>query len=332
MKTSRENMKTMSATTMRSNGRKTWSGRFFAAALCLAGLICGCTGGSKTSVSEPATPETFASHDAAGQALYQAAKANDTNALLKIFGSSEKEILLSGDAAEDKDNQSRFAAAYDKMHRWQELEDGGYVLSVGASNYPLPFPLMKNSAGQWYFDGATAEKEILARRVGNNEIEAMDVLSAMADAQDEYYQTTHDGSDVQQYAQKIVSDSGKQNGLYWKPADGEDESPLGPLAAKAAADGFQGGPGEPYQGYFYRILTKQGDEASGGEMDYISNGAMTEGYAILAWPADYGNSGVMTFIITDDGALYQKDLGPDTASAVKSIDKVELDEGWKMLP
>ena len=309
---------------------KSGGGSLLLAMVCITALAGGCSKSGTSSV--PATPQTFASHDAAGKALYDAAKANDTNALLTIFGTNEKDIVLSGDPEQDKDNQARFVAAYDLMHRWDKLKDGGYVLTIGASNYPLPFPLMKNSSGQWYFDGSDADKEIRARRVGENEIEAMDVLSAMADAEDEYYASTHDDAGVQQYAQKIVSDSGKHNGLYWKAAGADDESPLGPLAAKAAAEGFDGKPGEPYHGYFYRILTKQGDEANDGEMDYVENGAMTGGYAILAWPADYSNSGVMTFLVTDDGAIYQKDLGPGTADAVKSIDKVELDEGWKLLP
>jgi hypothetical protein len=332
MKTSRVNTKAVWSEAM----RRSWnmlmggSGGVLLAAMCVTVLIGGCSKSGPSSA--PATAENFTSQDAAGKALYDAAKANDINTLLTIFGTNEKDLITSGDPVEDKDNQARFVAAYDQMHRWDKLKDGSYVLTIGASNYPLPFPLVKNSAGQWSFDGATAEKEIRVRRVGENEIEAMNVLSAMADAEDEYYETAHDGNSVQEYAEKIVSDPGKENGLYWKPADGENESPLGPLAAKAAAEGFEGKSGEPYHGYLYRILTKQGDEASGGEMDYVENGAMTDGYSILAWPADYSNSGVMTFLITDDGAIYQKDLGPTTADAVKSIDKVELDEGWKMLP
>lgn len=291
-------------------------------------LTLGCKGSSQPSI--PATPETFASQDAAGQALYAAAKANDTNALITVFGSNAKDLVVSGDPNEDKNNQQKFVASYDQMHRWDKLVDGDYVLTIGASNYPLPFPLKKNSAGQWYFDGDTAKQEILARRVGDNEIRAMEVLSAIADAEDEYYSQLHDGNTVAQYAQKFVSDPGKQNGLYWKPAEGAPESPLGPLVANAAADGYNN-PSEPFHGYYYKILTKQGDNANGGAMDYIVNGAMTGGYAILAWPAQYANSGVMTFVITSDGAIYQKDFGPDTASIAKAIDTLNLDGDWKLL-
>ncbi len=298
------------------------------AACSLVAFAAGC---SNAKPSIPATPQAFSSQDAAGQALYAAAKAHDTNALITVFGSNAKELVLSGDPADDTKNQNRFVAAYDQMHRWDKLVDGNYILTIGASNYPLPFPLAKNASGQWYFDGNDAKKEILARRVGENEMRAMDVLSAIADAEDEYYSQLHDESEVQQYAQKFASDPGKHDGLYWKVSEGEKESPLGPLVAAAAADGHSGNPNEPYHGYFYRILTKQGEDATGGAMDYVVDGAMTGGYAILAWPAEYANSGVMTFAITSDGAIYQKDLGPDTANAVKSIDKLDLDPGWKLL-
>jgi hypothetical protein len=181
MKTSRMNMMAMWRTAMRRSWKAVTNGRgsLLLAAVCIAALAGGCSKSGTSSV--PATPQTFASHDAAGKALYDAAKANDTNALLTIFGTNEKDIVLSGDPEQDKDNQARFVASYDLMHRWDKLKDGGYVLTIGASNYPLPFPLMKNSSGQWYFDGSDADKEIRARRVGENEIEAMDVLSAMAE-------------------------------------------------------------------------------------------------------------------------------------------------------
>lgn len=309
--------------------RRNHSRRIALAVVCgFMTLTLGCKGSSQPAI--PATPETFASQDAAGQALYTAAKANDTNALITVFGSNAKDLIVSGDPNEDKNNQQKFVASYDQMHRWDKLVDGDYVLTIGASNYPLPFPLKKNSAGQWYFDGETAKHEILARRVGDNEIRAMDVLSAIADAEDEYYSQLHDGSTVQQYAQKFVSDPGKENGLYWKPAEGAPESPLGPLVASAAADGYNK-PNEPYHGYFYKILTKQGADANGGTLDYVVNGAMTDGYAILAWPAQYANSGVMTFVITSDGAIYQKDFGPDTGTVVKAIDTLNLDGDWKLL-
>ncbi len=310
-------------------GRNTIRGWMVAAVCSVALISAGCKGGSGSPAQ--VAPETFSSQDTAGRALYDAAKANDSNALIKIFGSDAKDVVLSGDPVDDKNSQTKFVASYDQMHRWDKLRSGGYVLTVGASNYPMPIPLVANASGQWYFDGAAGRQEVLARRVGQNELDAIDVLWAIGDAQEDYFSELHDGSQVQQYAQKFVSDPGKQNGLYWKVADGQEESPLGPLAASAAADGYNGGPTAPFHGYYYRILTKQGEQANGGAMDYIHDGAMTEGYAVLAWPAQYGNSGVMTFVLTSDGAMYQKDFGADTANAVKGIDKLDLDDQWKLL-
>jgi len=182
------------------------------AAVCsVAMIVAGCKGGTS---SARVAPETFSSQDAAGRALYEAAKASDSNALIKIFGSDAKDVVLSGDPVDDKNSQTKFVAAYDQMHRWDKLKNGGYVLTVGASNYPMPIPLVANSSGQWYFDGAAGRQEVLARRVGQNELDAIDVLWAIGDAQEDYFSELHDGSQVPQYAQKLVSDPGKQNGLY----------------------------------------------------------------------------------------------------------------------
>jgi hypothetical protein len=270
------------------------------------------SGGCQKSEQAPGGPKTFASPDAAASALYEAAKAGDENALLAIFGPGATELVTSGDPVQDKSGRDWFAASYDQMHRWGKLTSGGMVLNVGADNYPLPFPLVKNSSGQWYFDSADAKDEIVVRRIGDNELATIDVLNAMADAQADYFSETHDGSKVHQYAQKFVSDEGKQNGLYWKAGDDQPESPLGPLAANASADGYGGssqqGP-QPFHGYFYLILTKQGSHAHGGAKNYIVNGNMTGGFAFVAYPADYRNSGVMTFLINQDGVVLQKDFG-----------------------
>ena len=216
------------------------------------------------------------------------------------------------------------------MHRWGTLTNGK-VLNIGAENYPFPFPLVKNASGQWYFDSDSAKQEILARRIGDNELSAIDVLNAMADAQADYFAQTHDGGNVHQYAQKIASDEGKHNGLYWKSADDQTESPLGPLAASASAEGYGGNnqpSPQPFHGYFYRILTKQGSHAHGGAKDYVVNGSMTGGFAILAYPAEYRNSGVMTLIINQDGQVFQKDLGEKTADLGKAMNEFEPDNTW----
>lgn len=301
--------------------------------LALAAIIVlptGCQKFQQTQAPVASGPKTFASPEDASMSLYEAAKAGDSNALLAIFGSGATELIVSGDPVQDKAARDKFVANYDEMHRWGTLTNGK-VLNIGAENYPFPFPLEKNASGQWYFDSDSAKEEILARRIGDNELAAIDVLNAMADAQADYFAQTHDGSSVHQYAQKIASDEGRQNGLYWKSGDDQAESPLGPLAASASAEGHgvdnQPSP-QPYHGYFYRILTKQGSHAHGGAKDYAVNGNMTGGFAILAYPAEYRNSGVMTLIINQDGVVYQKDLGEKTAELANAMNEFNPDDTW----
>ena len=203
--------------------------------------------------------KTFASPDDAAKSLVDAAKAGNHDALIAIFGPGSQDVIFSGDTAQDKTNFENFIAAYGTMNRWRNQTDGSEVLYLGADNNPFPIPLKKNTGGQWFFDTAAGKDEILSRRIGDNELAAIDVVAAMADAQNEYFSQRHDG--VKQYAQKFVSDEGKQNGLYWKSPEGQPKSPLGPLAAFAAAtEGFtpEAGKQQPFHGYFYRILTKQG--------------------------------------------------------------------------
>jgi hypothetical protein len=287
--------------------------------------------GCQKSEQAPSGPKTFASPEAAATAVYEAAKAGDGGALLAIFGPGATELIISGDPVQDKAARDKFAAGYDQMHRWGKLKNGGMVLNIGAENYPFPFPLLRNSSRQWYFDSGGAKEEILVRRIGDNELAAIDVLNAMADAQHEYFSQTHDGSNVHQYAEKFISDEGKQNGLYWKAAENPPGSPLGPLAANASAEGYGGNPQQapqPFHGYFFRILTKQGDHAHGGAKSYIVKGNMTRGFSILAYPAEYRNSGVMTFIINQDGVVFQKDLGEGTADIAKTMDEFNPDDTW----
>jgi len=289
------------------------------------------SGGCQKTQQAPNGPQTFASPDAAGSAVYQASMAGDGNSLLTIFGPGATDLISSGDPVQDKSARDRFAASYDQMHRWGKLTNGGMVLNVGADNYPFPFPLVKNSSGQWYFDSSDAQNEIIVRRIGDNELAAIDVLNAMADAQVEYFSQTHDGSSVHQYAQKLVSDAGKQNGLYWPVAADQPESPLGPLAANASAEGYVANPQQapqPFHGYLYRLISKQGEHAHGGTKNYIVNGAMTGGFAIIAYPAEYRNSGVMTLIINQDGVVSQKDLGEKTADIAVAMTEFNPDDSW----
>jgi hypothetical protein len=261
--------------------------------------------------------------------LYRAAKSGDDQAILAIFGDSAKEFLISEDVTQDKAAFQAFTDAYDQMHRWGKLEDGGRVLIVGVKNYPFPFPLLKSSAGKWHFDAEEGREEFLVRRIGANELTVMDVLTAMADAQSQYFGTVPDGS-VQQYAQRFTSTPGKKDGLCWPVKEGEADSPLGPLIADATGEGLadSGKAPTPYHGYFFRILTEQGAHAEGGARHYIVNGNMTGGFAFLAYPAEYRKTGVMTFMIGPEGRIFQNDLGPDTTKAAESITSFDTDSSW----
>jgi hypothetical protein len=278
-----------------------------------------------------AEQKTFASPTDAGAAFLDAAKSGDQTALLAIFGPDAQGVLFSGDAVKDKDALQDFVAAYNQMHRWREIKAGGQMLYTGADNFPFPVPLGKNSSGQWVFDTAAGKDEILARRIGKDELTAIAACSAVADAQQQYFSQTHDGDAVKQYAQKFISDEGKQNGLYWHVPAGQPESPLGKLGDFAKASGYtsSGEKPQPFDGYFYRILTKQGGKAKGSEKDYLVDGNLTGGFAVLAYPAEYRNSGIMTFIVSRDGVVYQKDLGEKTAETAASMAEYNPGDGWK---
>jgi len=285
----------------------------------------------KESAAVEAGPETFASPQDAGKALVDAAKAQDQNQIIRIFGPEAKEILASGDPTENKEALSKFARSYSVMNRWRVLADGGQLLIVGADNNVFPIPLMKNAAGQWYFDTAAGKEEILSRRIGRNELNAISVCGAIVDAQARYFAQNHGGS--KQFAQKFISDPGQQNGLYWPEVQGQPRSPLGPMVAYATSEGYKVQPNrhQPYHGYYYVLLTKQGPGARGGAKDYIVNGNMTGGFAVLAYPAHYGDSGIMTFIVNQDGVLLQKDLGRTTDQVASAVTEFNPDKSWTVI-
>jgi len=273
----------------------------------------------KNPTEQETVQKAFTSPEDAGIAFYEAAKTGDQKTLLAIFGSDGKEVLFTGDVAKDKDSLQDFVAAYDQMHRWKRMKAGGEVLQIGADNYPFPIPLGQNSSGQWYFDTAAGKDEILARRIGTNELTAITACEAIAGAQKEYFRQTHDGVAVKQYAQKFVSDPGTENGLYW-PATGDRLSPLNDLDEFSKAVAANAG-GQPllFDGYYYRILVRPSD---------LVNGKPTRGFAILAYPADYRNTGIMTFIVGKDGVVYQKDLGEKTGEIASAITEFNLADGW----
>jgi hypothetical protein len=269
---------------------------------------------------------TFSSPEDASKALITAAQGNDEKATLDILGPDGKQIVSSGDEIEDAHNRANFVQKYQEMRRLVKEPDGTTTLYIGAENWPMPIPLV-NKGNSWYFNTEAGKKEILCRRIGWNEMSTIRVCQELAAAEKEYYSTQHN-----EYAQKFFSDEGQHNGLYWKAADGEPESPIGPLVASAAAEGYaksEDAAPTPYRGYYYRILTRQGKNAPGGAKNYIANGKMTDGFAFVAYPAEYRSSGVMTLIVNTDGVVYQKDLGKKTDDLAKAMKEYNADSTWQ---
>jgi hypothetical protein len=294
-------------------------------------LLVGCRKQEKPE-SQSIAQRTFASPEEAGAALFDAAKSGDQAALLAIFGPDSKKVLFSGDPVQDKNARENFVDAYTQMHRWRDMKVGGEMLYIGADNFPFPIPLGKNSSGQWVFDTAAGKDEVLARRIGKDELTAIAACQAIVDAQKQYFRQAHDGEKVRQYAQKFISDDGKQNGLYWPVSQGQAPSPLENAHEFAEAMGYSsdsGGKHQPFVGYYFRILTKQGDKAKGGSKDYIVNGNMTGGFAVLAYPAEYRDSGIMTFLVGPDGVVYQRDLGEKTTETAETMTAYNPGENWK---
>lgn len=278
-----------------------------------------------------AGPKTFASPEDAGKALADAAKAQKQDQVLAIFGSGSTDIISTGNVAEDDASLNGFAQAYQVTHRWRKLSDSSELLLVGADNEAFPIPLMKNAAGQWYFDAAAGKEELLARRIGRDEIAAINVCAALADAQSQYFSQKHGG--VGQYAQKFISDPGQQNGLYWQSPQGSPRSPVGPLVAFATDEGLTVKPdaAQPFYGYYFRRLESQGSAAKGGAKPYLVDGKMTHGFAYVAYPAKYNDTGIKTFIIDQDQVIYEKNLGKDTADVAKAMTQFNPDNTWTAL-
>ena len=274
--------------------------------------------------------KTFSSAMEATDAFAAAIQNHDEAAMLAILGPSGQDLISSGDPVADKDRQDTFAAKYRASHQFAGAADGRTFLYIGAENWPTPIPLRQNGS-QWYFDTGYGKQEILFRRIGSNELDVIKVCGAIADAQRDYYSTLHDGASEHQYAQKFRSAAGTQDGLFWEVAAGaQSQSPLGPLVAEAASEGYQHtGQPHPFHGYFYRLLTSQGANAPDGAKSYIVAGKMTGGFALLAYPASYRDSGVMTFIVNQDGQIYQKDLGPDTGQIAGAMVAYDPDASWQ---
>ena len=293
--------------------------KFAAGAILLTGLLV-----TRSFAQQPGQ-KTFPSAEEASKALASAAQSNDEKAMLDILGPDGKEIVSSGDATEDANARTNFAQKYDQMHRLVKEPDGMTTLYIGAENWPTPIPLV-HKGDAWYFDTDAGKKEIVYRRVGRNEMSAIRVCQELVAAQKEYYSMQHN-----EYAQKIFSDPDQHNGLYWKAAASEPQSPIGPRVAEAVAEGYvkgEGAPTTPYRGYYFRTLLRQGKNAPGGAKNYVAGGKMTDGFAFEAYPAEYRSSGVMTFVVGSDGVVYQKDLGAKTAIVGKALKEFDPGVGW----
>ena len=291
---------------------------FLMAAVC----VLGCSA-KNVKTADSAAQATFVNPAAAGQALQAASRTQDKDALGHIFGSQSGAMVNSGDPAEDKAALQSFVAKYDRINRWVTMTDGSQVLYIGSDNYAFPIPLVQDSESRWYFDTAAGKREILARRIGRNELLAIDASTSIANAEELYRRR------FKEYTQTILGSPEKQDGLHWEVPQDQPPSPLGRLgnfAGIAASSAVNGAP--VFDGYSFRVLSAQGDEAKGGAKSYMIGGKMAAGFAVIATPVKYQDSGIMTFIVNRDGVVYQKNLGPNTANVAASITSYNPTEGW----
>jgi hypothetical protein len=277
----------------------------------------------------------FGSPEEAVMALGQAAGAADTNSLRVILGPASKD-LQNPDRIQATNELKAFSSALAETNHLARVSESVMVLELGDDLWPFPVPIVKKSDG-WCFDTEAGKEELLNRRIGKNELSTISVMRAYVDAQREYASTDQDGDEVLEYAQRLVSSPGKRDGLYWLPETEGDLSPLGPMVAFAQVEGYSPEMREedeaergPFHGYYFKILTRQGKHARGGKYSYVINGNMIAGFALVAWPAEYGDSGIMTFIVSQHGRVYQKDLGPDTAKIARKMSTYDPDPTWKL--
>jgi len=316
------------ASTARLHSRNRARLRVVASVVACASLaLSGCTAAAPSH-------RTFASPEEAVRALNDAVKAGKLDDVVAIFGPEGKELVDSSDAATARQNREIFVAAVAERWRLEEQGANSRVLVIGNEDWPFPVPLIKDGTA-WRFDTAAGKEEVLSRRIGRNELAAIRICEAYVNAQHLYAARAHDGKPVGLFAQAFRSDPGRQNGLFWPAGHGEKPSPLGDLVAQAAEEGTPVGQGgkepAPFHGYFFKIVTRQGAAAPGGARDYLVNGAMSGGFALVAWPAQYDVTGVMTFIVNQDGSVHQRDFGPDTASAARALVDYNPDDSWAVV-
>jgi hypothetical protein len=278
-------------------------------------------------MSAAGAQQLFRTPEDAAKALADAAKSGDVRAAMRVLGNDSAELISSGDPVADTATRKQFFESYEAKHRIAMDGKDKATLLIGESDWPFPIPLIQRN-DTWRFDATAGRQEILQRRIGRNELSAIQACRAYVDAQEEYADQDRTGTGVGVYAQRFVSRPGKKDGLYWPMQDG-DQSPLGELVVRASAEGYRIGAGRaPFHGYYYKILTRQGPSAKGGAMDYIVRGRMIGGFALVAYPAEYDNSGVMTFIVNQDGVVYEKDLGPNTAGIASNMAAYDPDQTW----
>lgn len=278
--------------------------------------------------------EGFATPEEAASALVAAAQAEQSDEVRRILGDGAEDVLSSGDEVADHQARARFLNAYEEKHALVSGQDGSMTLQVGHEDWPMPIPIVKQR-NSWRFDVARGREEILNRRIGRNEFDAQQVCLALVDAQREYVSVDRNGDGVLEYAQKLISDPGQKNGLYWESVSGEPPSPMGPLVTQAAEEGYGASREEasqrrPYHGYYYKLLKSQGPNAPGGARQFMENGRLAQGFAVVAWPAEYDNSGVMTFLVSHHGVIYQSDLGPRTSEIAPSMSAFDPDPQWTL--
>jgi hypothetical protein len=306
------------------------------AAVMLAVAVSGVQAQEKKAPSASAAPKatkqmTFATPEDAVKALVDAVRAKNVNGMLEVIGPKSKNWLFSGDRVADAADWKKFLAAYDQKNSISMQCDAKAILNAGDDDWPFPAPLVKK-AGKWTFDAEAGHEEVINRRVGRNELDTIQTLLAIVDAQREFAASDANGDGLADYARRFLSSPGKKDGLYWPTKEGETPSPLGPLVAKAVNEGYgaktRAGKPEAYHGYYYRMLTAQGKDAPGGAFDYLVKGKLFGGFAVVAYPASYGNSGVKTFIVNHNGIVYEKDLGPASATEAKKMKLFNPGKGW----
>jgi hypothetical protein len=296
---------------------------------------------STANETRPAPPDEdeqagFASADEAVQSLVSALRAHDRERLKQILGPNSDDVISSGDPIADREAGERFVAAYDTKHQLIPASDRSVTLSTGDTDWPLPIPVVQDQKdGQWFFDTTAGKDEILSRRIGRNELDVIQVCHAIVGAQRDYAVRDPNRDGIPTYARQFLSDPGTKNGLYWPTNSGQAPSPLGPLIGEAVAEGYASTRAtttghQPYHGYYYAMLTAQGAHAPGGQFSYIVHDRLIGGFATIAWPADYGNSGIMTFVVNQQGIVYQQDLGTDTARLAATITEFDPGPGWKV--